>query len=106
MQMNASCVRMSAMRLHTLNGKLCAQQEMWSFGYGQMWCGLCGYEAREALSTRDYETGEAHSKGQLMLRHIVCNHDLAALFEVQKSDWSTTMDIVRTQFPGLIRDKW
>ena len=102
MQMNASCVRMSAMRLHTLNGKLCAQQEMWAFDGGQMWCGVCGHATREALSTG----GILYSKGQLMLRHIVCNHDLAALFEVQKYDWSTTMDIVRTQFPGLIRDKW
>jgi hypothetical protein len=91
MQMNASCMRMSA----------CAQQEMWAFGCGQMWCGVCGHATREALSTG----GILYSKGQWMLWHIVSNHDLAALFEIQNSDWSTTMDIVRTQFPGLIKEK-
>ena len=92
MQMNASCMRMSA----------CAQQEMWAFGSGQMWCGVCGHAAREALSTG----GILYSKGQWMLWHIQRNHDLVGLFEVQFSDSKTTMDLMREKHPGLVKKKW
>jgi len=102
MQMNASCMRMSAVRLLVLGS--CAlglalslrmqtstdEAEQENPEHCQLWCGVCGY---------------ATPKNQ-MLCHIQRWHDLAALFKIRNYDGSTTMNLMRTQFPGLVRDKW
>ena len=101
-EMNASCMRMSAVRLLVLGS--CAlglalslrmqtstdEAEQENPEHCQLWCGVCGY---------------ATPKNQ-MLCHIQRWHDLAALFKIRNYDGSTTMNLMRTQFPGLVRDKW
>ena len=104
-EMNASCMRMSAMRLHTLSwvlGLALSLRMQASTDEAALRCGVCGHVTHDRKCPR----GILYSKGQWMLWHIQRNHDLVGLFEVQFSDSKTTMDLMREKWPGLVKAKW
>ena len=104
-EMNASCMRMSAMRLHTLSwvlGLALSLRMQASTDEAALRCGVCGHVTHDRLCPR----GILYSKGQWMLWHIQRNHDLVGLFEVQFSDSKTTMEHMKEKWPGLVKPKW
>ena len=97
MQMNASCMRMSAVRLLVLGS--CAlglalslrmqtstdEAEQENPEHCQLWCGVCGYTTREGNG----DDGELYSEGQWMHWHILRHHGNDAFFGVQNHAGST-----------------